>query len=100
MQDVIAGIEQFVKTTWWQCNKTGHKIWTKETFMQEENSLSSPNYKASLHHLFPGLLKFWIFTFSPFCSMSTKSMEHAVSKTSPAYEEGRVTSSLIRTKLV
>lgn len=74
IRDVIAGIEQFVKTTWWQCNKTGHKIWTKETFMQEENSLSFPNYKASLHHLFPGLVKFWIFTFTPFCSMSTKSM--------------------------
>lgn len=45
IQDVIADREQFVKTAWWQCNKTGCKIWTKETFMQEEKSLSSPTLK-------------------------------------------------------
>lgn len=45
IQDVVAGIEQFVKTTCWQYNKTGHKAWTKEAFMQEENSLSSPTVK-------------------------------------------------------
>lgn len=66
--------------------------------MQEFFILS--NYKASLHHLFPGLFKFWSFTFSPFCSMNTRSMEHVVFKTSTAYEEGKVIGSLISTKLV
>lgn len=63
VQDVIAGVEQFVNTTWWQCNKTECKIWIKEIFMKEENSLSSPSIKLVFTICFLVWLSFGILLF-------------------------------------
>lgn len=32
-QGMAADVEQFMKTACWECNKTGHKIWTKKKFL-------------------------------------------------------------------
>lgn len=57
MQDVAAGIQQFMKTACGNVIKQDIKFGQKNYFTKRKFFILS-NYKASLHHLFPGLAKF------------------------------------------